>query len=52
MDGTGPLRFLRDIVLPVSGANIAALFVILFVYGWNHTSGRCSPPPIRGSTPS
>jgi sn-glycerol 3-phosphate transport system permease protein len=35
MDGAGPLRFLRDIVIPVSGANIAALFVILFVYGWN-----------------
>jgi len=35
IDGAGPLRFLRDIVLPVSGANIAALFVILFVYGWN-----------------
>jgi sn-glycerol 3-phosphate transport system permease protein len=29
------LRFLRDILIPVSGANIAALFVILFVYGWN-----------------
>jgi sn-glycerol 3-phosphate transport system permease protein len=35
MDGAGPLRFLRDIALPVSGANIAALFVILFVLGWN-----------------
>ena len=35
MDGAGPLRFLRDIVIPVSAANIAALFVILFVYGWN-----------------
>jgi sn-glycerol 3-phosphate transport system permease protein len=35
MDGAGPLRFLRDILLPVSAANIAALFVILFVYGWN-----------------
>ena len=35
IDGAGPLRFLRDIVLPISGANIAALFVILFVYGWN-----------------
>jgi sn-glycerol 3-phosphate transport system permease protein len=35
MDGAGPLRFLRDIVIPVSSANIAALFVILFVYGWN-----------------
>jgi sn-glycerol 3-phosphate transport system permease protein len=35
IDGAGPLRFLRDIALPVSAANIAALFVILFVYGWN-----------------
>ncbi|HVZ10653.1 sn-glycerol-3-phosphate ABC transporter permease UgpE [Rhodopila sp.] len=35
MDGAGPLRFLRDIALPVSAANIAALFVILFVLGWN-----------------
>jgi sn-glycerol 3-phosphate transport system permease protein len=35
MDGAGPLRFLRDIVIPVSAPNIAALFVILFVYGWN-----------------
>ena len=35
MDGAGPLRFLKDVVVPVSGANIAALFVILFVYGWN-----------------
>ncbi len=33
--GAGPLRFLWDIVLPVSAANIAALFVILFIYGWN-----------------
>ncbi|MBS0561126.1 MAG: sn-glycerol-3-phosphate ABC transporter permease UgpE [Proteobacteria bacterium] len=35
MDGAGPLRFLRDVLIPVSAANIAALFVILFVYGWN-----------------
>ena len=35
MDGAGPLRFLWDVVLPVSAANVAALFVILFVYGWN-----------------
>jgi sn-glycerol 3-phosphate transport system permease protein len=35
IDGAGPLRFLRDIALPISAANIAALFVILFVYGWN-----------------
>jgi sn-glycerol 3-phosphate transport system permease protein len=35
MDGAGPLRFLWDILIPVSAANLAALFVILFVYGWN-----------------
>jgi sn-glycerol 3-phosphate transport system permease protein len=35
MDGAGPWRFLRDILLPVSATNIAALFVIVFVYGWN-----------------
>ena len=35
MDGAGPLRFLKDILIPVSAANLAALFVILFVYGWN-----------------
>ena len=35
MDGAGPWRFLRDILLPVSANNIAALFVIVFVYGWN-----------------
>ena len=35
IDGAGPLRFLRDIVLPLSITNIAALFVILFLYGWN-----------------
>ena len=35
MDGAGPWRFLRDILIPLSAGNIAALFVILFVYGWN-----------------
>lgn len=35
VDGAGPLRFLRDIVLPLSKTNIAALFVITFIYGWN-----------------
>jgi sn-glycerol 3-phosphate transport system permease protein len=35
MDGAGPWRFLKDILIPVSSANLAALFVILFVYGWN-----------------
>jgi sn-glycerol 3-phosphate transport system permease protein len=35
IDGAGPLRFLRDMVIPLSRTNIAALFVILFIYGWN-----------------
>jgi len=35
MDGAGPLRFFRDVVMPLSVTNIAALFVILFIYGWN-----------------
>ncbi|MGF1592325.1 MAG: sn-glycerol-3-phosphate ABC transporter permease UgpE [Kiloniellaceae bacterium] len=35
MDGAGPLRFFKDILLPLTRTNIAALFVILFIYGWN-----------------
>lgn len=35
MDGAGPMRFFFDILLPLSRTNIAALFVILFIYGWN-----------------
>lgn len=34
VDGAGPWRFFRDILLPLSYTNIAALFVILFIYGW------------------
>ena len=35
LDGAGPLRFFWDILLPLSRPQIAALFIILFVYGWN-----------------
>ena len=35
IDGGGPLRFFFDILLPMSRTSIAALFVILFIYGWN-----------------
>lgn len=35
MDGAGALRFFWEILLPLSKTNIAALFVIMFVYGWN-----------------
>jgi sn-glycerol 3-phosphate transport system permease protein len=35
MDGAGPLRFLRDILIPLSATNMAALATIMFVYAWN-----------------
>jgi sn-glycerol 3-phosphate transport system permease protein len=35
IDGAGPVRFFIDILLPLSKTNIAALFVIMFIYGWN-----------------
>ena len=35
MDGAGPMRFFFDVLLPLSKTNIAALFVIMFIYGWN-----------------
>jgi sn-glycerol 3-phosphate transport system permease protein len=35
IDGAGPLRFFWDVVIPMSRTNIAALVVILFIYGWN-----------------
>ncbi|MDE2577618.1 MAG: sn-glycerol-3-phosphate ABC transporter permease UgpE [Hyphomicrobiales bacterium] len=35
IDGAGPMQFFRDVLLPLSRTNLAALFVILFIYGWN-----------------
>ena len=35
IDGAGPMRFFWDVVLPLSKTSMAALFVILFIYGWN-----------------
>jgi sn-glycerol 3-phosphate transport system permease protein len=35
VDGAGPMRFFKDILLPLSATSIAALFVIQFIYGWN-----------------
>jgi sn-glycerol 3-phosphate transport system permease protein len=51
LDGAGPMRFFFDILLPVCAPNLAALFVILFVYGWNQylwpllvaTNGKLDP---------
>jgi sn-glycerol 3-phosphate transport system permease protein len=35
IDGAGPMRFFFDVVIPLSRTHVAALFVILFIYGWN-----------------
>ncbi len=35
MDGAGPMRFFKDVLLPLSTTSMAALFVIQFIYGWN-----------------
>jgi sn-glycerol 3-phosphate transport system permease protein len=35
IDGAGPMRFFRDVLVPLSATSIAALFVIQFIYGWN-----------------
>jgi sn-glycerol 3-phosphate transport system permease protein len=35
IDGAGPMRFFKDVLLPLSSTSIAALFVIQFIYGWN-----------------
>lgn len=34
VDGAGPWRFFRDILWPLSLTNVAAIFVIQFIYGW------------------
>lgn len=35
MDGAGPWRFFWHVILPLSKANMAALFIVMFIYGWN-----------------
>ncbi len=35
VDGAGPIRFFKDVLVPLSSTSIAALFVIQFIYGWN-----------------
>jgi sn-glycerol 3-phosphate transport system permease protein len=35
VDGAGPMRFFKDILVPLSRTSMAALFVIQFIYGWN-----------------
>ena len=35
IDGSSPMRFFFDILLPMSVTNIAALSIIMFIFGWN-----------------
>ncbi|GGF94013.1 sn-glycerol-3-phosphate transport system permease protein UgpE [Rhizobium wenxiniae] len=35
IDGAGPFKFFIDILVPISRTMIAAIFIIMFVYGWN-----------------
>ena len=35
IDGAGPMRFFKDMLVPLSRTSMAALFVIQFIYGWN-----------------
>ncbi|WP_414632325.1 ABC transporter permease subunit [Celeribacter baekdonensis] len=35
IDGAGPIKFFIDILVPLSQTMIAAMFIIMFVYGWN-----------------
>ena len=35
IDGAGPVKFFIDVILPLSKTMMAAIFIIMFVYGWN-----------------
>jgi sn-glycerol 3-phosphate transport system permease protein len=35
IDGAGPVKFFLDILIPLSKPMMAAMFIIMFVYGWN-----------------
>lgn len=35
IDGAGPFKFFVDVLFPLSRTMIAAIFIIMFVYGWN-----------------
>jgi sn-glycerol 3-phosphate transport system permease protein len=55
MDGAGPMRFFKDVLVPLSATSIAALFVIQFIYGWNQylwpllvTTGDDMTPIVMG----
>ncbi|MFB9173281.1 ABC transporter permease subunit [Roseibium salinum] len=55
LDGAGPFKFFRDILLPLSLPTAGALFLVLFVTGWNQylwpvivTSEESSYTVVRG----
>jgi sn-glycerol 3-phosphate transport system permease protein len=60
IDGAGPMRFFWDILVPMSRTNIAALFVILFIFSWNQylwpllitTDPEMNPSGTRNATPA
>ncbi|OAP41320.1 glycerol-3-phosphate ABC transporter permease [Sinorhizobium glycinis] len=35
IDGAGPFKFFIDVLVPLSRTMMAAIFIIMFVYGWN-----------------
>ncbi len=35
IDGAGPIKFFFDVIVPLSKTMVAAIFIIMFVYGWN-----------------
>ncbi len=35
IDGAGPVKFFIDVIVPLSRTMVAAIFIIMFVYGWN-----------------
>jgi sn-glycerol 3-phosphate transport system permease protein len=35
IDGASPMRFFKDILVPMTRTPIASMFVIQFIYGWN-----------------
>jgi sn-glycerol 3-phosphate transport system permease protein len=55
IDGAGPLKFFKDILVPLSLPTAAALFLVMFVNGWNQylwpviiTSDESSYTLVRG----
>ena len=35
IDGAGPVKFFIDVLVPLSKTMMAAIFIIMFIYGWN-----------------